>query len=340
MIIWQKFINYSTAEALQEAKTDSVNGLTEEEVLKRVNHYGLNVLAHESVMWWHILWRQFKSPFIYLLLAAIILSIILGENIEGLMILLFIIINVSLGFYQEYKSEKTLQILRQYVRSSAKVIRQGKEIIVPSENLTPGDIVIVATGDRILADVRFLETHNLTIDESILTGESVSIKKDSEQIREEIKELYQATNIGFSGTSIVSGGAKAVVIAIGAQTVMGDIAKLTAETKKVSNFEKGIARFSSFILRLIILTLAVVFAANLLFNRENQDLISLIIFSIALAVSVIPEALPVVTTFSLAHGARQLAKNRVVVKRLSAIEDLGGIEILCTDKTGTLTENN
>lgn len=321
-----------------EFKTDIFKGLSNREVNLRLKKYGYNELSGNVINWWNILLRQFTSPFIYLLIGASILAFLFGEIFDGLMILLFLAINTALGFYQEFRSEKTLSLLKSYVTSYSRVLRNGKEEIIKRKELVPGDIVILEIGDKIPADVRFVDAYNLKVDESILTGESVPIEKNEEPLPSKPKELYKSSNIGFSGTAVVCGEAKGIVIATGGATALGNIAHLTVETKHISNFEKGISKFSGFILKLVLITLAFVFFINI-FLKGTTKIGELIIFSIALAVSVIPEALPVVTTFSLSRGALHLAKRRVVVRRLSAIEDLGGIEILCTDKTGTITEN-
>lgn len=326
-------------EILQEFNVNERTGLLSEEVEDRIKRYGLNEVNAKITRWWHILLRQFRSPFIYLLIGAALLSYILGEFTDGSIIILFLLINSALGFYQEFRSEKALQLLKQYVKSYTKVIRNGQEVAVRSEEIVPGDLVIFETGDKITADVRFIEAQNLILDESILTGESVSVHKNERTMEKEAKDYYQSDNLAFSGTTVVSGKGMGIVIATGLSTAFGHLAKLEADTKRISNFEKGINDFSNFILKLVIVTLCFVFIANVFIKGLNTSIVELLIFSIALAVSVIPEALPVVTTFSLTRGAINLAKQKVVVKRLSAIEDLGGIEVLCTDKTGTLTQN-
>jgi len=336
-----KFSPYTTKtaeEILDEFKTTS-QGLTTEEATRRRKEYGPNEIEAKEVKWWQIFFRQFKSSFIYILFAASLISTIFGELIEAIMILIFVLINAALGFFQEYHSEKNLELLKQYIVSHAKVRRDSQEKTIESQNLVPGDFVIVEAGDKIPADIRFLETNNLMVDEEILTGESAPVAKLANPTEKPVQEIYQAKNIGFSGTIVTSGQGLGVVIATGKNTCLGEIAKLTAETIRVSSFEKGILAFSRFILRLIIITIVIVFLANVFIQGEKANLIELIIFSIALAISVIPEPLPTVTTISLSRGAARLAKNKVVVKRLSAIEDLGSIEILCSDKTGTLTEN-
>jgi Mg2+-importing ATPase len=272
------------------------------------------------------------------LIAASVLSFFLGQIIEGAMILLFIVINTSLGFFQEYRSENTIKLLKNYISFKTRVIRGGKERLVSSENLVIGDIVILETGDKINADLRIIEAYDLLVDESVLTGESLLVSKQGEVMTEKPDNYFSASNICFSGTSVAKGKARGVVLATGKNTFLGSISKLTSQVKKVSDFEKGISKFSSFILKLVLITLVFVFIANS-FLKGGNNFWELLIFSIALAISVIPEALPLVMTFSFSKGAMNLAKRKVIVKRLSSVEDLGNIDILCSDKTGTLTEN-
>jgi Mg2+-importing ATPase len=336
--------NYSIkniADATSELGVDLQTGLDKKSVAERVLKFGLNKLALKETTGWHIFLRQFKSAFIYLLLAAMTITIFLGEMVDTLMIFVFIAINAGLGFYQEYSSEKTVQLLNKYSLPRTKVLRGGKVEQITADQLVPGDIVILATGDKVPADIRLIEQNNLTIDETILTGESMPVFKKAENLKSMPSSYHEAFNLAFSGTDVLKGEARGLVVATGKNTAFGQIAKLAGESRKVSDFEKGISRFSQFILKLVGVTLFVVFVAHLLINRNGAgvDVFELIIFSVALTVSVIPEALPLVTTFSLARSAKRLAKRKVIVKRLSAIEDLGGIEILCCDKTGTLTEN-
>lgn len=333
-----QYSSMKTEEVFKELKT-SKRGLSQAEILQKQKKYGRNEIEMRQVRWWGILLRQFSSSFIYLLVGAMVLNFFLRQFLDGSMILLFIIINAALGFYQEYRSEQSLKILKKYIIHESRARRSGKEEIIDSRFLVPGDIIIVESGDIIPADIRFFREHNLMVDESILTGETAPIKKTVAEMGKEAKEIYQACNMGFSGTTVVGGTGEGIVIATGKNMVIGEVANLTVETERESGFEKGIKKLSSFVLRLILVTLLFVFLANIFIKGDSTDAMELIIFSIALAVSVIPEALPIVTTFSLSHGALKLAKNKVVVRRLSAIEDLGSIEVLCTDKTGTLTEN-
>jgi Mg2+-importing ATPase len=326
-------------EVLYKKIKSSEDGLSDAEAAKRLKDLGRNEVHSATLSWWHILVRQFKSPFLYLLIAAAILASFLGEKTDALMIGLFVAIDVLIGFCQEYHSEKAVSLLKKFVSSKTVVRRSGQEFLVDSRDLVPGDIVIVRTGDRIQVDLRWLETENLQVDESVLTGESVVVEKNCQPLKEGAKDFFAAKNIGFCGTLVASGRGVGLVFATGANAEFGKIAKMTAGTDSQGTFQKGIAEFSSFILRVILITLAIVFIANVLIKGFETDIAELLIFSVALAVSVIPEALPVVTTMTLSRGALRLAKKKVVAKRLSAIEDLGSIDILCTDKTGTVTEN-
>jgi len=317
----------------------SENGVTSAEAKQRQKKHGLNELAAKEIKWWHILCRQFRSPFIYLLIFASILAVVMQELVDGLMILIFVFINASLGFAEEYHSEKSLRLLKKFVVANARVRRNGREMLVDSKELVPGDVVSVETGDVVPADIRFFSTNDLSIDESIISGESAPQNKNSDILKKEAKQITDAPNIGFMSTVVVAGKGVGVVVATGKDTAVGEMAKLTSETDRESTFEKGIAKFSSFILRMIVIIIVLLFVANIILKGWETNLGNLLLFSIALAVSVIPEALPLVTTLSLSRGALRMAKENVVVKRLSAVEDLGSIEVLCTDKTGTITEN-
>src|SRR3989338_4040809 len=333
-----KFTFLTPQQAASELKTDLNLGLGTEEVHKRFQQYGRNAIEDNKIEWWHVLVRQFKSSFVYLLIAAAALSYVLGEKLDSIIIFIFVLLDALLGFYQEYRSEKAVELLRRYVVSKSKVKRDGKLEEVYSENLVPGDLIFLEAGDIIPADIKIVKDHDFNVDESVLSGESMSVKKDALPINVNLEGIFEAKNLGFSGTKVSSGKAEALVIATSKNTEMGNIAKLSDETFRESIFDKETSKLSSFILKLVVVTLAAVFVINIAVKGTSQ-ITDLLIFSIALAVSVIPEALPIVSVFSLSKGALDLAKNKVIVKRLASIEDLGSIQILCTDKTGTLTEN-
>lgn len=314
-------------------------GLDSGEAGKRLVRFGYNKVAGREIKWWHILVRQFASPLVYLLVGAAGLGFWLRNLEDGVMILLIVVLNAGLGFFQEHRSEQILGVLKKYTAHRSKVKRGGEEMVVDSSDVVPGDVLIIEAGDIIGADVRFIKLENLGVDESILTGESATTEKSEKEAESEVIEISQAANLGFSGTTVVRGRAEGIVIATGDKTMWGGIARETVEMKRESGFEKDVAKFSRLVLKLIGVTLIALMGANLWLKGGRVSLSEMALFSVALAVSVIPEALPVVITFSLSRGAMKLAKKRVVVKRLTAVEDLGNIQILCTDKTGTLTEN-
>lgn len=329
----------SVEEVCAALGTNKELGVAKDAVLMLQKRYGPNELKGHVVTWMEVLGRQFKSPFLYVLALAALLSFFFGEEkIDGILICIFILINTVLGFFQEYSSERSLELLKTFVVSRAHVIRDGVKSVIDSKELVVGDIVFLSNGDIVPADMRLIVSDHLSVDESVLSGESVSVLKDTLPCAQSTNNIPDAHNTVFSGAKVVEGSGVGIVVAIGHETVIGDVAELTTNTNREGLFEKGIAGLSAFVLKMIVAMIVLVFTVNLIL-KGGDSFTALVLFSVALAVSVIPEALPVVTTLSLSKGALRLAKNNVVVKRLAAVEDLGSIEILCTDKTGTITEN-
>lgn len=335
---WKKIALLAPEDSFLELQSRR-SGLTATEVKERLAESGPNRLGEEISPWPGLIKRRFRSSFLYILLAAAALSFFLGERIEAGLILLFILINVGLESYQEYHSEQSLRLLKKYLVSHVRVRRSGEIELVESETIVPGDVVLVEAGDRLAADLRFFSTTSLAMDESVTSGETVPVAKTHLASTFPRGRQSDAANIGFAGTVVVSGRAEGIVIATGRHTSLGDVALLADDPRHETTFERGINHFSRFILRLVAGTLLFIFIANIFLRRGETSITELLIFSLALAVSVIPEALPVITTVTLSRGSIRLAHKKVVVKRLSAIEDLGSISVLCTDKTGTLTEN-
>jgi len=300
-------------------------GITSVYAKSQLEKYGLNHVSQRRT-WWQIFTRQFKSPFIYLLLGASVVSGLLSSPTDALAILAFIVINTVLGFYQEFTSENTIRALEDYLKFHTTVFRDGVPREIPNSYLVPEDVVHLHPGNIIPADIIFLEATGLLVDESSISGESTPLAKKSD-------------DFGYAGTSISSGSGIAKITATGKNSTLGRIA-LASQIGGNSTFEKDIASFSSFVLKLVLVTLSALFIINFALKGQQANLAELLLFCIALAVSVVPEALPLVITFSLSRGAAHLAKNKVVVKKLLSIEDLGGIQILATDKTGTLTDNH
>ncbi|MCX6761093.1 MAG: HAD-IC family P-type ATPase [Candidatus Nealsonbacteria bacterium] len=335
-----KFSQYTTktVEEVFKKLNTGEEGISDRDASDLQEKYGLNETKTKEISLFDIFLRQFKSPFFYLLLIAALVAFLIGEEIDSLVIFVFIFINVSLGFFQEAKAIKTAALLKQYISLRVRIRRGGKEKTVEQKFLTQGDIVLLEAGNIVPADLRIIKVEKFLIDESVLSGESVPVSKIALPLSQEAKEIFEAKNIIFAGTSVISGKAEAIVIAIGKDSFFGEVTKLTSEIPRESSYGKNLFYLSKIILNIVTGTVVVLFILNLII-KGTSNFLEFLIFCIALIVSIIPEALPVVVTFALSQGALRLTKQRVVVKRLSAIEDLGSIDILCSDKTGTLTEN-
>ncbi len=334
-----KYTTFSPHTLEKEFSTSLQDGLFQAEVLKRQRIYGLNTIEQKSPSWYRVFFRQINTSFTYLLALAGIISFAVHDATNGSIILLTIAINSFLGFFQEYKAEQSLRLLRRHLISKVTVLRNGIFISVESTELVPGDILHLAAGDRIPADVRFLTATSLTVNESSLTGESVPVQKIASPLPASAQTVYEGTNIGFLGTLVTSGSSTALVITTGSQTVFGSISTLSLTAQHTSTFQTDLAKLSTFLLVTALITIIALFVSHFLLKGMHTDWAQLLLFALALTVGLAPEALPTVTTFALSQGALQLAHHNVVVRRLSSIEDLGAINLLCTDKTGTLTEN-
>jgi Mg2+-importing ATPase len=325
----EKVKNLSEHSLMDELHT-SPRGLDASEAQNRLIKYGPNVLKNESqkkIL--KLLLKQFKSSLVYLLLVAALLSFALKDFNDGLVIIGILLINTGLSFFQEYRSEKAVEKLQKLVDKEILVIRDGTQTLVPEKHLVPGDVVILREGDIIPADARLFEVDDLTVNESQLSGESVPITKSTNG----------ASALVYTGSVIEQGEAKGVIYATASNTELGKIAHLSSSTKRVTQFEQSLSSFSSFLVKVTFLTLVIVFVLKLILVHDVSNIGTLLLFIIALSIAVVPEAMPVIVTVTLSRGALNLAKRHVIVKTLSAVEDLGNITILCSDKTGTLTEN-
>lgn len=306
----------------------SPDGLTAAEARARLEQYGRNALKNESKHGaLNLLIKQFKSSLIYMLLLADVLSFILRNANDAGVITTILLLNAGLGFYQEYKSEKAIEKLQKFVGKEILVRRGGKEVLVAEEEIVPGDVVVLREGDIVPADMKLLRDDDLTVNESQLTGESVPVTKT---IRGE-------NSVVFAGSTVEQGEAEGVVFATATKTELGKIAHLSSSTKRVTQYEQSLGSFSNFLVRVTFITLALVFAFKLIITHDFSHISSLALFIVALSIAVVPEAMPVIATVTLSSGALKLAKKHVIAKTLTAVEDLGNIDVLCSDKTGTLT---
>lgn len=336
--VYQQYTQKGLKRILKELNT-SENGLSEREAALRLKKDGPNELAVKKLSGWRIFFKQFQSPLIYLLILAGILTLVLQKFKDACLIIGLLFITVILDFIQTYRSEKTLEKLKAFIASQTQVKRDGQIIKLKKSLLVKGDLVLIKAGDLVPSDLRIIQANGLLTDESILTGESQLAIKSPERSRVAYPEIHQAKNILFSGTKITSGKGLAVVIATGSNTELGRIARLTGTTQKESDFQKYILDLSRFLVKVVAVTLMAVFLANLIIKQGVIDIWSLLLFIVALAISVLPEALPAVTTITITRAALRLAKKSVVIKRLAALENLGNIDVLCTDETGTITQN-
>jgi len=331
------FYNEEIKEIEQELNT-SVDGLTSKEAKKRIEKYGENTLPKkkkDSVF--KIFFNELKDPIVLLLIVAIIASLIASEVIDAVAIVFIVMIDLIMGTYQENKANNTAEALENLVKQEVKVIRDEEIIKVPSEELTIGDIVILESGDKISADMRIIEAHNLMVDESILTGESVQVNKNSDIVNISNAQITEQDNMLFSGTSVVKGRAKAMVVSIGLSTEIGKIAKSINETKEEkSPLTIRVEKFSKQI-SVLVLVIAVIITFLLISKGEEPNAIFLSV--VALAVSAMPEGLPLALTMALTIASNKMAKKNVIVRKLKSVESLGSCTVIASDKTGTLTVN-
>ena len=253
---------------------------------------------------------------------------------QSIVIIVMIALSVVLGFYNEYKAERIIEDLRQKVSLKAVVIRDGKPARIDSKFLTPGDVVSLYVGDIVPSDMRLVDCKEIEVDEAVLTGESFPVEKTSAILQVENPTPQELKNYTFMGTVVVHGTARGVVVATGKQTEFGSISRSLARTRPATEFQRGVRRYGNMLIMLTLALVVGIFAFNALLGHK---IIESLLFSLAVAVGLVPELMPAIVTISLSQAARNMAKKRVVVKRQVSIEDFGNMDVLCTDKTGTLT---
>lgn len=330
------FYQMSEKEVLE--KTSSrLDGLTSKEALERIKKYGKNVLPKEKKKnVFQIFLTQFKDPIIWVMLMAAIFSFLVNEKVDAIVIIFIILIDAILGTFQEWKAGKSAEALENLIKVEVKVLREGKEVLINSEDITIGDIVLMESGDKIVADIRLLQTTNFTVDESVLTGESVAVIKNSNKL-EKATSVSDTKNMAFAGCSVTTGRALGVVVGIATNTEIGHIATKVIETKEEkSPLVIRMEKFSKQI-TIIIIVVAIILTAIMLIKGMAFKEIFLSV--VALSVSAMPEGLPLALTLALTIASNRMAKKNVIVKKLNAVESLGSCTVIASDKTGTLTVN-
>lgn len=315
----------------------SVQGLSTAEAEKRLQQFGSNQLQEpHSIRPWRIAVRQFQSLLILLLVIAAIISGVLGDWIDCLVISAIVILNAALGFYQEFSAEKSIAALKKMTAPHAAVRRDAQSISIPAANIVPGDILVLDTGDIVAADARLIEANSLRCVESALTGESVPVDKRDALIEEEDVPLGDRENMVFMGTHVAGGNALAVVVATGMNTEIGHIAGLIqkADTEATTPLQQSLHQFGRVLVGASLGIVALLFIVGLF---RGMDIVQVCMTSISLAVAAVPEGLPAVVTIALALGVLRMARRRALVRRLPSVETLGSTSVICTDKTGTLT---
>ncbi|MDI6644294.1 MAG: HAD-IC family P-type ATPase [Methanobacteriaceae archaeon] len=331
-----KWYQRSVDEAFEALET-SLDGLSSDEVKKRLDKYGYNELTFKKVSSVLRFLRQFRNPLIYVLIIAAVVTAFIGELIDTAVILGVVIANTTIGFIQEGKAESSIEALEKMMVPKCKVLRNSKKKTILVRQLVPGDVVIIESGDQVPADLRLFQANNLHSDEAALTGESVPVSKSIEEISEPDLAPADQKCMAFSGTFITEGSGRGVVVATGKNTEMGKIAEIMEETHKIMTpLMKKMERFTEIIVVAIIFIAFLNFVLSLWFG---YGFIYSFMASSSLAVAAIPEGLPAVLTVTLALGVRTMADSNALIRKLPSVETLGRATVICSDKTGTLTKN-
>ncbi|WP_054958371.1 calcium-translocating P-type ATPase, SERCA-type [Paenibacillus dakarensis] len=335
----QKLWHQMDVDELQQVmQVHPQQGLTEEEAVERRKTSGWNELSEgKRISPFALLLNQFKDFMVLVLLGATLVSGLLGEYLDAVTIIAIILINGVLGFVQEFRAERSLNALKQLSAPTSKVLREGKVIHIAAKALVPGDIILVESGDRIPADVRWLEASSCSVEESALTGESLPVNKHSESIAEQDVPLGDLKNIGYMGTMVTRGTAKGLVIRTGMNTEMGKIADLIQNTESQETpLQHRLEQLGKILIGVSLALTILVVAAGIL---HGQPVSGMFLAGVSLAVAAIPEGLPAIVTIALALGVQRMIKRKAIVRKLPSVETLGCASVICSDKTGTLTQN-
>ncbi|MCR4303795.1 MAG: calcium-translocating P-type ATPase, PMCA-type [Gallionella sp.] len=328
----------SAAETAQRLETDPQSGLSSADAARRLAHYGANELKEKRARSpWRMLLDQFADFMIVVLIIAAIVSGIVGDVEDTVAIVVIVILNAVIGFVQEYRAERAMAALKRMAEAGAHVVRDGRAEIVNASELVPGDVVLLEAGNVVPADLRIIETARLKIDESALTGESVAVEKQTQPVTDANAPLGDKLCLAYKGTIVTYGRARGLVTATGMNSELGRIAAmLGADNETKTPLQKRLASFGK---RLALAALAICVLIFIVGVVRGEPLLLMFMTAVSLAVAAIPEALPAVVTISLALGARKMVKQHALIRRLPAVETLGSVTFICSDKTGTLTQN-
>jgi len=334
----KRWWHLSVDQVAKDLKTDIEQGLSNDKVQERLKQYGLNQLPEQKrISLLFIFLSQFSSFIIWILIGALIITAFLGQWIDALAIGTIVIFNAAIGFFQEYKAERSLAALRKLTKPTSRVIRDGIMQAIASHAIVPGDVVILESGDRVPADGRVMYVAQLTTQEAALTGESVSIVKHTEELPDKQLPIGDRKNMVFMGTIVVSGKGHMIVTATALQTELGAIAFLLQTTEEEKTpLQIKLAQLGR---QLVMLCFGIIGVVFILGIWHKIDVLTMILTSLSLAVAAIPEGLPAVMTIALAIGVRKMAQRQAIIRRLASVETLGCITVICSDKTGTLTQN-
>jgi Ca2+-transporting ATPase len=327
----------STQEVAQRLDSDDENGLTSDEVANRQERFGANQLSgQEKKSPWLRFLLQFHQPLLYILLVAGVITALLQDWVDAGVIFTVTLLNAIIGFIQESKAESAIAALAEMTTTEASVIRDGQKSLISSNELVPGDLVLLSSGDRILADLQLITVRDLQVDESALTGESVPVQKATDPLETD-SPLAERRNMAYAGSLVTSGQGSGIVVAIGSTTETGRISQLIDQSTDLQTpLTRKIDRFSQKVLYVVLALAALTFAVGL---ARGESWVDGFKAAVALAVSAIPEGLPAVITITLAIGVSRMARRHAIIRKLPAVEALGSTTVICSDKTGTLTEN-
>jgi P-type Mg2+ transporter len=326
----------STEDCIRELGC-AITGLSTEDAGRRLAENGLNVISrakHDG--FWADIFRRLRSPLVIQLLVIGGISALSGEITSALIVIGMVVLSVALSYVQEHRSARAVEKLREMVQANIIVLRNGKEEEIPMSDLVPGDIVILHAGSIIPADLRLLSAKDFFVSQSVLTGESMPVEKNADSRPEGGGSPLDLPNACFQGSNVLSGTARAVAINTGSRTYFGSIAERLASQQPETSFDRGVKSFTWLMIRFMVVMVGIVF---LIVGITKGDWMEALLFGLSVAVGLTPEMLPMIVTVNLAKGALAMSRKKVIVKQLPSIQNFGAIDVLCTDKTGTLTQD-